>query len=138
MRARLLFSGLFVLATCLSAPSLADDENNWKRIGERPGYIACIDGTGGITASILTCDGQEQGYQDRRINAAYHTLMTTIPVSQRQDLRLKERVWIKDRESKCKQPSDSGTAGDINYSSCFLGETARQAAKLEGMAGGKQ
>ena len=138
MKPRLLFPGLFVLAACFSLPALADDENDWKRIGERPGYIACLHGTGGITASILTCDGQEQGYQDRRINTAYRTLMTAIPIGQRQDLRLKERAWINGRDSKCKQPSDSGTAGDINYSSCFLDETARQAAKLEGMAGGRQ
>ena len=138
MRSGLLLSGLLVLATCLSAPALADDENDWKRIGERPGYIACLKGTEGITVSMLNCDGQEQRYQDQRINAAYRTLMTTIPAGQRQDLRLKERAWIKDREGKCAQPRDSGTAGDINYSSCFLDETARQATRLEAMAGGRR
>ena len=127
MRSRLLFPGLFVLAACLSMSAFADDENDWKRVGERPSYDACMRGAGGITFSMLNCNGQEQRYQDRRINAAYRALMTTIPAGQRQDLRLKERAWIKDRESKCTQPSDSGTAGDINYSSCFLDETARQA-----------
>ena len=106
MRPRVLFSGLVLLAAGLSVPALADDENEWTQIGERSGYITCLHGTGGITASMLTCDGQEQGYQDRRINAAYHSLMTTMPIGQREDVRLKERVWIDYRENKCRQPRD--------------------------------
>ncbi len=133
MRTRLLSSGLFVLSTCLSMPVLADDGDDRRQIGERPSYADCVRESGGITASILNCDEQEQKYQDRRINVTYRTLMTTVPAAQRQDLRQQERAWIKDRDSKCAQPSDSGTAGDVNYSSCFLDETARQATKLQNM-----
>ena len=135
MRLRPLSSGLFVLSACLSVPGLADDADNGRQIGERPSYAACVRGSGGITASILNCDGQEQKYQDHRINVAYRTLMTTVPASQRQGLRQQERTWIKDRDIKCAQPGESGTAGDVNYSSCFLDETARQATKLENMTG---
>ena len=132
MRPRLLSSSLLVLSACLAVPALAGDS---RRIGERPSYADCVRGSGGITASILSCDDEEQRYQDHRINAAYRTVMTTVPEAERQDLRQRERAWIKDRDSKCAQPSDAGTAGDVNHSSCFLDETARQATRLESMAG---
>lgn len=131
MGMNLLVMGLAVWSIGLSTQASADDDEN--RIGLRPSLHVCLVHSEGYTSSMLDCGGDEQEYQDKRLDGVYHKLLGRLPEDQRQSLKDNEQSWIRTRENKCAQPKDSGTMGDINYSSCFLTETARHATRLEDM-----
>ena len=125
--------GFFALAMCVSTSSFSGDDVDLKKSGIRSSYGACLDGSNGITSSMLDCNGKEQSYQDKRLNATYRSLLAELPEDKRQKLRQEERGWIRERDGTCVEPKDAGTAGDVDYSNCFLNETAKQATKLQDM-----
>ena len=131
MEMQLLIAALTVFLMNQSTLAFAYDDG--KKIGLSSVYHVCMSHSGGVTASMLDCDGNEQDFQNRRLDSIYRRLLDDLPEGQRHILKDNEQSWIKTRESKCVQPEGSGTMGAINYSSCFLGETARHATKLENM-----
>ena len=133
MRTYVLAYGLLASAMCFSTSSFSGDDADLKQNGVRLSYGACLDRSNGITSSMLDCNGKEQSYQDKRLNAAYRGLMAGLPEDKRRKLRQEERGWIKERDGTCVEPKDSGTARDLDYSNCFLNETAKQATKLQDM-----
>ena len=133
MKTYVLSCGLLAFAIFFPTLGFPDDDADLKQSGVRSSYDACLDRSNGITSSMLDCNGKEQTYQDKRLNAAYRSLMARLPEDKGQRLRQEERGWIKERDGTCVEPKDSGTAGDLDYSNCFLNETAKQATKLQDM-----
>lgn len=119
-----------VLACLLLAVAAAKSQSApEKAIGIRASYGKCMDMSGGVTANMLDCMGEEGRYQDQRLNRAYHALMSKV--RDKQGLRLSERRWIADRDARCRPAADGGTAAEVTSQDCYVSETAKQAAQLE-------
>ncbi|MCX7512787.1 lysozyme inhibitor LprI family protein [Frateuria hangzhouensis] len=103
--------------------------------GIRASYGACIGASGGVTAAMLDCMGDELDYQNLRLNNAYRSLMAQSDDPRQEQLRTAERKWILLRDARCRPAPDSGTAADVSSTSCYVEETARQASKLESALG---
>lgn len=105
----------------------AGDQN----FGLRPSYQECIDDSGGVTAKLLNCNGDEMKFQDRRLNDAYKTLTQSLPPKEELLLREDERKWIAYRDSYCAPDANGGTATDVDTSECKVEEAAKRANALE-------
>lgn len=97
----------------------------------RPSYQKCLDGTGGVTPDMKDCMSAEFGYQDKRLNAAYKRLMSSIAPSEKAALRSDEREWIKYKDTQCASGADAGQAEDLVAYDCSVNETAKRATLLE-------
>ena len=99
----------------------------------RESYGSCIKRSGGATPNILDCNEEEYEYQDTRLNHVYRVLLTRLSAQEKEDLRKKERDWIKKRTNFCNLNGElgGGQAEDIEGSSCKLNATARRADELE-------
>ncbi|WP_197568292.1 lysozyme inhibitor LprI family protein [Billgrantia diversa] len=72
---------LFVAALCLGSISMAQaDELYTGR------YASCMDESGGVTANMMDCIGEELRTQDARLNGAYQGLRDELPEERRQQL----------------------------------------------------
>jgi len=98
----------------------------------------CIDKSGGVTADMLQCEGEELDRQDARLNDAYKKLMSKLSPDRKKALLKAQRAWIKFREANCDYWYDpqGGTAARLNASGCLLTTTAARAKELEGMLEG--
>ncbi|WAT16157.1 lysozyme inhibitor LprI family protein [Xanthomonas fragariae] len=99
----------------------------------RESYGSCIKRSGGATPNILDCNEEEYEYQDTRLNHVYRVLLKRLSAQEKEDLRKKERDWIKKRTTFCNLNGElgGGQAEDIEESSCKLNATARRADELE-------
>jgi len=99
-------------------------------------YNTCMDKSGGITANMQTCIGQEASRQDARLNKAYNKLVSELSASRKKTLLMAQRLWIQFRDSNCGfyGDPDGGTIAMINQASCGLKMTSERARELEGFA----
>jgi len=121
-----------LLSACLALTSLhvfADE------LGLSKKYDACMDGAGGVTASMLDCIGAEADRQDKRLNKAYKALMAAQTPERKKQLLEVQRLWLKYRETNCSfyADPDGGTAAQLAANGCFLDTTARRAKELESL-----
>lgn len=100
-------------------------------VGLRASYEQCLDASGGVTAALLDCAAAELDHQDRRINAAYKTRLTSLPENQKNRLREDQRKWIVYRDVRCAPRRTGGTGASVGSGGCLVSETAKQAAALE-------
>src|SRR5262245_23377905 len=95
-------------------------------------YSVCNDKSGGVTVSILECNGDELDRQDARLNDNYKKLMSKLSRDQKKALVEAQRAWIKFRKANCDftYPADGGSAARLGASGCWLTMTATRAKEL--------
>jgi uncharacterized protein YecT (DUF1311 family) len=101
----------------------------------RPTYYTCVKASRGVTLALNDCIGTEHDFQDKRLNAAYQRLRTSLPTEQRTTLRDEERAWIGQRDKTCAPDGSGGTASLLDSNQCQLDQTAARAAVLEARVG---
>lgn len=101
-------------------------------------YAACMDASGGVTASMIDCIGNEYALQDAALNAAYAALRAALPAERRAQLQAVQRAWIAYRDANCGfyADPDGGTLARVAANDCLLRETATRAAELRGLLPG--
>jgi uncharacterized protein YecT (DUF1311 family) len=99
-------------------------------------YDKCMDKSGGVTADMLDCASAELSRQDKKLNAAYQTLMRKSTEEEKTALRDSQRGWLAYRTASCKLTMVFGGGGTMDLiaaSSCNLDETARRVFFLESL-----
>ena len=126
MSKNLFFLALMAFCPCVIAA--AEEQTSAEQ------FSACMASSGGVTAAMLDCIGDETTRQDLRLNSAYAELMTLLPPPRKTQLREAQRAWIKYRDAHCKfyADSDGGTMATLNASDCFRAATESRAKELEG------
>ena len=118
---------LVVIAVLAGGPARAAEVSFSKA------YNACMDKSGGVTASMLDCASAELKLQDARLNKAYQALAAELSPERKTQLRDVQRQWIEFRRANCAFYADpgGGTSAGVAASSCFLSATATRAEELE-------
>jgi uncharacterized protein YecT (DUF1311 family) len=108
----------------------ADDKLLSKRFG------ACMDGSGGVTATMLNCVAAETQAQDKALNANYTMLLKRTAPSRKPSLQEAQRAWIKYRDLNCGfyADPDGGTSAGVDAASCVMQMTADRAKELGDLA----
>lgn len=121
-------STAIVAVTFFAQPTFAGDTPYTKQ------YAICMDGAGGVTASMQECLMAETKIHDTRLNAAYKKLGEQLIPTRKKELRTAQRLWIQYRDANCSFYADpeGGTMAVLNASDCLLRETASRAKELEG------
>lgn len=119
------------LALAFAAVAATTQAQDAKASGARPSYAACLDKSGGVTAAMQDCMGEEYAYQDKRLNRAYQALLKKLSPAEREKLRDEERRWIAQRDEKCVVDPDGGTAQLVEAGDCRVVETIKRAGELE-------
>ena len=102
-----------------------------------PAYAACLDRSGGVTPAMVACSGEETARWDRRLNAAYSSLMGNPAWSAETKAMLREaqRAWIAFRDRTCtaqgELEAEGGTLARIVTADCIARRTAERASELE-------
>ena len=98
-------------------------------------YAGCLDKAGGATFAIQDCISEELERQDRRLNAAYRSLMGSVPERRRAQLRDAQRKWIAFRDANCEFYYDpqGGSAARLASNECAVTLTAERAHELEAL-----
>jgi uncharacterized protein YecT (DUF1311 family) len=103
----------------------------------RASFKACIDAAGGVDAAMQACIGEEYGYQDTRLNAAYGALRKSLPAQRMASLRTEQRGWIAERDRNCAWDAKTeGSAQRLQANYCQMETTAKRADALEAMLRG--
>jgi uncharacterized protein YecT (DUF1311 family) len=125
MQLRALAPGLALLFAFSVAS--ADDIDLTKQ------FSACMEQSGGVTASMLTCIGAEMARQDTRLNKAYKDIIAQMSPARKKQLQDAQRLWIKYRDANCQFYADpeGGTAASVNAASCVMTATAARSKELE-------
>ena len=117
-----------VLFMVLTASSVAADDSFFTKK-----YALCMDESGGVTASMLDCIGEETMTQDARLNGAYKKLGSQLAQDRKKQLVAAQRLWIQYRVANCRfyADPDGGTMATVTSSDCVLQATATRAKELE-------
>ena len=100
----------------------------------RASFKACVDAAGGVDAAMQACIGEEYGYQDTRLNAAYGALRKSLPADRMAALRTEQRAWIAGRDGNCAWDAKTeGSAQRLQANYCRMETTAKRADALEAM-----
>lgn len=110
-------------------PSSLDARNAYLKI--RPGYQKCLDAADASMPAMIRCNQAEFTYQDKRLNAAYGRLRSTLDPAAREVLVKEERAWIADKERDCAIPKDAGQGELLDALTCSVTYTARRSTVLE-------
>src|SRR5262245_8683146 len=104
-----------------------DDDNMSKE------YLDCMDKSGGVTVSMLECNGDESDRQDAQLNENYKKLMSKQSRGQKKALVEAQRAWLKFRKTNCDFYYDpnGGSAARLGGSGCWLTMTATRARELK-------
>jgi uncharacterized protein YecT (DUF1311 family) len=99
-------------------------------------HDVCVEKSGGSFSALMECMGDETVRQDILLNSAYKQVMAALTqqkLESRKELLQLERLWIKNREAKCRYEAnaDDGEAARLGASSCFVSMTAERARELE-------
>ena len=113
--------------------ALATDPVRAAEVSFSKAYNACMDKSGGVTASMLDCASADLKLQDARLNKAYQALAAELSPERKTQLRDVQRQWIEFRKANCAFYGDpeGGTSAAVAASSCFLSATAMRAEELE-------
>ena len=106
----------------------ATDEDNMSKE-----YSDCMDKSGGVTVTMLECNGDELDRQDAQLNENYKKLMSKQSRGQKKALVEAQRVWLKFRKANCDFYYDpnGGSAARLGSSGCWLTMTATRARELK-------
>lgn len=120
------------LSIAPAAPAAADEPDYSAE------YSSCMDDSGGVTADMIDCIGQELERQDARLNKVYNEFMAALTAERKEQLRSAQRAWLKFRDENCKfyDDPDGGSIARVSANVCVLSATAARADELAGLAEG--
>jgi uncharacterized protein YecT (DUF1311 family) len=94
-----------------------------------PEYHQCRNGT---TVEIVDCVSKKAAAWDKRLNAAYKTLMTENDPARKASLRAAQNLWIKYRDANCAfYGTGQGSIVQIEVAECKRSMTQSRAIELE-------
>ena len=95
-----------------------------------PGYRPC--GEQPNTLATVACVDAKTAVWDKRLNAAYGSLMRGVDAEQRDPLRAAQRLWIQYRDANCRfYGSRQGSISQILAAECVRAMTEDRAIELE-------
>jgi uncharacterized protein YecT (DUF1311 family) len=103
----------------------------------RDSYYKCASSSDGSTWDMQGCVEVEFEYQDARLNLAYRSLRSKLPIEKQDGLRDDERRWLSEKDAACKWDAQAeGQAQRVEANICSLKKTAERASQLEQMLRG--
>ena len=84
-------------------------------------FSSCMDDSGGVTASMLDCIGQENQRVDGELNALWQTELPKQDADFKDMLRASQRAWIAYRDATCDVEGaqyEGGSLAGVAYSDC--------------------
>lgn len=127
--------GIYIYV-CLIAGSNCTEEATDSELPVSADFSRCIQSSGGIDLDMRECILNETGEWDRRLNAAYQSLMRHMPVEDSARLREMQREWIQLREKSCSMVFSSmgeGTAARVGSAYCYMELTIIKTQELEAL-----
>lgn len=120
-------SSWLALATLLLAASAQAREVEYS-----DAYDACMEASGGVTASMIECLDIEIKAQDVALNTEYKALRASLTPGRKTELQAVQRAWIAYRDANCRfyADPDGGSLARVAANDCVLRETAARAAEL--------
>ena len=113
----------------LAAPACAEEEL-------APGFNACMDRSGGVTANMIECMNDAHDYLDKRLNQVYKKARTECEDDAcRKKLLEAERAWIKYRDAMSDAVwamNGGGSMSRLMANQFILEETKKQTKWLGG------
>lgn len=108
-----------------------------------PGYNACMENSGGVTAKMNDCMENAYNYLDKRLNAKYKKarqacMDSSNPGACSEKLLKMQRHWIQYKELMSELvglPNEGGSMAGLAGMSFLVDETAKQARLLGNIAG---
>jgi uncharacterized protein YecT (DUF1311 family) len=85
-------------------------------------FSACMDGSGGVTASMLDCLGAENKRLDDALNALWQSKFPNRSDILRDKLRTSQRAWITYRDATCDfhaAQHQGGSFASVAYADCY-------------------
>lgn len=123
MRQMAIAAGLIAMTACVNAHEVSES------------YSACLEKAAGVTKAMQDCIAAELVVQDKRLNAAYQTLLKAVTDKRKTQLREVQRKWVAYRDANCAYYDDAslGQAARLAANECALTATADRALELENL-----
>lgn len=121
-------------AVCASAPPPDCDATTAldKLDGIQASYTQCMQKSL-ATSAWRDCTDAESAYQDKRLNAAYKTLIAKLDPGHQATLRSDERTWLRYRDAFCAANPYGLEQPESANLGCTMQENARRASYLESL-----
>jgi uncharacterized protein YecT (DUF1311 family) len=99
-------------------------------------YSRCIEKAGAVDPLVLECISDEYTRQDKRLNAAYRKLMSSLKGERKKQLLEAQRLWSKYTEANCGfyYDPDGGTSARMLSAECEVTARIERASELEDLA----
>lgn len=99
-------------------------------------YSRCIEKAGAVDPLVLECISDEYTRQDKRLNAAYRKLMSSLKGERKKQLLEAQRLWGKYTEANCGfyYDPDGGTSARMLSAECEVTARIERASELEDLA----
>jgi len=99
-------------------------------------YRACTENSGGNTSSLSDCSQAELVKQNARLDKAYESAITVLPVGKMRKLQEGQALWVKFRDADCSMyySLTGGTMDLLEGAGCELSMTLERADSLEWFA----
>jgi uncharacterized protein YecT (DUF1311 family) len=99
-------------------------------------YSRCIEKAGAVDPLVFECISDEYARQDRRLNAAYRKLMSSLKGERKKQLLEAQRLWSKYTEANCGfyYDPDGGTSARMLSAECEVTSRLQRASELEDLA----
>ena len=84
-------------------------------------FTSCVEDSGGVTASMLDCIGQENQRVDGELNALWQAGLPKQDADFKDMLRASQRAWIAYRDATCDVEGalyEGGSFASVAYSDC--------------------
>lgn len=107
---------ILVVATMMSVASAASSAEPSAE------FTACMDASGGVTASMLDCLGVENERVDAALNALWQSAFPQQSDDLRGPLRASQRAWITYRDTTCDFEAaqyDGGSFANVARADCY-------------------
>jgi hypothetical protein len=105
-----------------------------KKYHDLKKYNECVEKSGGVTANLMDCSGNEIDIQDKQLNEYYKNITEILGEREKTELKSAQRIWIKDRDRACDKISaedGGGTMSAVTYSECILFLTLKRKNEIE-------
>jgi uncharacterized protein YecT (DUF1311 family) len=101
--------------------------------GDQGDPVASCDGS---TQAMVECINAKAAQSDKRMTTAYQTLMKKAELTQHDQLRNAQRLWIQYRDANCMYYAlGDGSISRIDAAECLRSMTEARAKELETMTG---
>jgi uncharacterized protein YecT (DUF1311 family) len=108
------------------------------RQAESARYRNCMEKSGGVTAAMRSCNGDEFTRVDALLNRQYKRTMARLNAPAKTKLRATQRSWIKTRYDECEREFEGEKGGSlwfIEMDGCSITEVSRRTLWLQRYSG---